>query len=103
MTSTQFDRTPGLFTDPSLATRGIPFQRWLLELHRKLAVRWGARAQSAPAIDDLRQLCIRRVPEVALRYFLGGAGEEISLERNRKAFTEVQLNPTSGVRFASVQ
>src|ERR1051325_5892593 len=103
MTPAQLNRTPGLFTDPSLATRRIALQRWLLERHRKSAVRWGAHAQSAPAIDDLRRLCIKRVPEVALRYFLGGAGEEISLERNRKAFTAVNLNPTSGVRFESVQ
>jgi L-lactate dehydrogenase (cytochrome) len=103
MNPEQRDRTPGLFTDPSLATRGIPLQRWLLKRHKKSAARWGTRAQSAPSIDDLRRLCIQRVPEVALRYFLGGAGEEISLERNRKAFTEVTLNPTSGVRFDSVQ
>jgi L-lactate dehydrogenase (cytochrome) len=99
----QGDRTPGLFTDLSLATRGIALQRWLLARHKKSAARWGALAQSAPAIEDLRRLCIKRVPEVALRYFLGGAGEEISLERNRKAFTAVNLNPTSGVRFESVQ
>src|SRR5690242_7220761 len=92
------DRTPGLFTDPSLATRRIPLQRWFLERHKKAAARWGALAQSAPSIEDLRRLCSQRVPEVALRYFLGGAGEEISLERNRRAFTDVQLNPTSGVR-----
>src|SRR5215813_3305163 len=101
-TPEQRDRTPGLFTDLSLATRGIALQRWLLERHKKSAARWGTRAQSAPSIDDLRRLCIQRVPEVVLRYFLGGAGEEISLERNRKAFTDVNLNPTSGVRFDSV-
>ena len=99
----QRNRTPGLFTDLSLATRGIALQRWLLEWHKKSAARWGTRAQSAPSIDDLRRLCIQRVPEVALRYFLGGAGEEISLHRNRKAFTEVNLNPTSGVRFDAVR
>src|SRR5215813_8958909 len=99
----QRDRTPGLFTDLSLPTRGIVLQRWLLERHKKSAARWGMLAQSAPSIDDLRSLCIQRVPEVALRYFLGGAGEEVSLERNRKAFTDVNLNPTSGVRFDTVQ
>src|SRR5258705_3990609 len=93
----QRDRTPGLFTDLSLATRGIPLQRWLLEWHKKSAARWGTRAQSAPSIADLRRLCIQRVPEVVLRYFLGGAGEEISLERNRKAFTDVHLKPTTRV------
>src|SRR6476469_5779977 len=94
----QRDRTPGLFTDLSLATRRIALQRWLLERHKKSAARWGTRAQSAPSLADLRRLCIQRVPAVALSYFSGGAGEEISLERNRKAFTEVNLNPTSGVR-----
>src|SRR5215510_3393044 len=99
----QLDRTPGLFTDLSLATRGIALQRWLLARHKKSAARWGTLAQRAPSIEDLRRLCIKRVPEVALRYFLGGAGEELSLERNREAFTEVNVNPTSGVRFDSVQ
>ena len=94
----QLDRTPGLFTDLRLATRGIALQRWLLKRHKRSAARWGTRAQSAPSIEDLRRLCLQRVPEVALSYFLGGAGEEISLERNRKAFTDVQLNPTSGVQ-----
>ena len=99
----QGDRTPGLFTDLRLATRGIALQRWFLKRHIQSAARWGTRAQSAPSIEDLRRLCLQRVPEVALSYFLGGAGEEISLARNRKAFTDVQLNPTSGVRFDSVQ
>ena len=96
------DRTPGLFTDVSLATREMAFQRWLLARHIKSAERWGRLAAQAPAIDDLRRLCIQRVPEVVLRYFLSGSGEEISLHRNRKAFTDVELNPTSGVRFESV-
>jgi L-lactate dehydrogenase (cytochrome) len=99
---TPSDRTPGLFTDVTLATREIAFQRWLLARHIKSAARWGKLAQQAPAIDDLRSLCIKRVPEVVLRYFLSGSGEEISLNRNRKAFTDVELNPTSGVKFESV-
>src|ERR1700730_13032708 len=99
---TPSDRTPGLFTDVTLATREIAFQRWLLARHIKSAARWGKLAAQAPAIDDLRSLCIKRVPEIVLRYFLSGSGEEISLNRNRKAFTYVELNPTSGVTFESV-
>src|SRR5271165_6198515 len=99
---TPSDRAPGLFTDVTLATREIAFQRWLLARHIKSAARWGKLAAQAPAIDDLRSLCIKRVPEIVLRYFLSGSGEEISLNRNRKAFTDVELNPTSGVKFESV-
>src|SRR5512138_1361556 len=66
----QRDRTPGLFTDLSLATRRIARQRWLLGRHKKSAACWGTRAQRAPSIEDLRRLCIQRVPEVVLSHFL---------------------------------
>src|SRR5260370_16012032 len=98
---TPSDRTPGLFTDVTLATREIAFQRWLLARHIKSAARWGKLAAQAPAIDDLRSLCIKRVPEIVLRYFLSGSGEEISLNRNRKAFTDVELKDRKSTRLNS--
>src|SRR5215831_6569869 len=88
------ERTPGLFTDVSLATRKMPFQRLLLKAHLRSAKKWGALAEKAPAVSDLINLCFRRMPRDALEYFRGGAGEEISATRNREAFQEVYLNPS---------
>lgn len=96
------DRTPGLYTDPSLATRKMPFQNLLLQAHGRAAKKWGQRAASAPAIADLIQLCFQRMPKDAVEYFRGGAGEETSSKRNRDAFRDVYLNPNGAVRFDSV-
>lgn len=96
------ERTPGLYTDPSLATRQMPFQKLLLRAHRRAATKWGPRAAAAPAIADLVELCFQRMPKDAVEYFRGGAGEEISSQRNRAAFRDVYLNPNGAVRFDSV-
>src|SRR5215472_1012221 len=72
------ERTPGLFTDVTLATRKMPFQRLLLKAHIRSAKKWGALAEKAPAVSDLIGLCFRRIPKDALEYFRGGAGDEIS-------------------------
>ncbi len=98
----QSERTPGLFTDPGLATRKMPFQRLLLEAHVRSAKKWGALAESAPAMSDLIDLCFRRIQRDAVEYFRGAAGDEISAKRNRDAFKEVYLNPNGAVRFPSV-
>lgn len=95
-------RTPGLFTDPALATRQMLFQRLLLTAHARSARKCAALAEGAPAVKDLIDLCFRRIPRDAVEYFRGGAGEEISASRNRAAFTNVYLNPSGGVRFPSV-
>src|SRR5258708_1533131 len=95
-------RSPGLFTDVSLATRKMHFQRWLLKWHIRSAKKWGALAEKAPAISDLANLCCKRIPSDAIQYFRGGAGEEISASRNRQAFKEVYLNPSCAVNFPSV-
>jgi L-lactate dehydrogenase (cytochrome) len=95
-------RTPGLFTDVSLATRKMHCQRWLLKCHIRSAEKWGALAEKAPAISDLVGLCYQRIPRNAIEYFRGGAGEEISASRNRQAFKDVYLNPSCAVKFPSV-
>src|SRR5512140_783374 len=87
------ERIPGLFTDPSLATRKMPCQRLLLKAHVRSARKWGALAENAPAVSDLIGLCFRRIQRDAVEYFRGGAGDEISAKRNRAAFKEVYLNP----------
>lgn len=96
------ERAPGLFTDASLATRKIPFQRLLLKAHVAAAGKWGRLAGNAPAVNDLIELCYRRIPRDAVEYFRGGAGDEISSKRNKEAFKEVFLNPNGAVRFPSV-
>ena len=96
------DRIPGLYLDPSLATRKMPFQRLLLQAHRRFAAGWEARANTAPSIADMIKLCFRRMPKDAVEYFRGGAGEETSSQRNRNAFRDVNLNPNGAVRFDSV-
>lgn len=101
-TAEEAGRTPGLFTDPSLATRRMPFQRLLLNAHVRSAAKWGALAESAPSVSDLIALCYRRIPRDAVEYFRGGAGDEISSQRNREAFKEVFLNPNGAVRFPAV-
>lgn len=96
------ERTPGLFTDPSLATRKMPFQRLMLKAHVRSAKKWEALAQNAPAVSDLIDLCFKRISRDAVEYFRGAAGEGISAKRNREAFREVYLNPNGAVRFPSV-
>lgn len=95
-------RVPGLYTDPELATRRMPFHRLLLGAHRRSAEKWSRRAAAAPAVADLIELCFRRMPRDAVEYFRGGAGEETSAKRNVAAFREVNLNPSGAVRFDSV-
>lgn len=95
-------RIPGLYTDPSLATRPMPFQKLLLGAHRRAGAKWQQRAAAAPAIADLIKLCFKRIPKDAIEYFRGGAGDEISADRNKRAFLDVNLNPNGAVRFDSV-
>ena len=97
------DRIPGLFTDPSLATRKMPCQRLLLKAHVSSAKKWGALAEEAPAVSDLINLCFRRIQRDAVEYFRGGAGDEISAKRNRDAFRDVYLNPNGAVRFPAIE
>lgn len=56
-----------------------------LERQRKLA--------EALTIQDLRQIARRRVPRAVFDYTDGGANEEISLKRNRDAYSRVEFRP----------
>ena len=46
-----------------------------------------------PSIYDLESRASRRIPRFALDYLRGGIGNEVGLQRNRKAFDEIQLIP----------
>jgi L-lactate dehydrogenase (cytochrome) len=52
------------------------------------------RLEDAQTIDDLRRLAKRRTPRAAFDYTDGAAEEEISLERARQAFRDIEFHPT---------
>ena len=52
------------------------------------------RLASALTIADLRRIAKRRTPRAAFDYTDGAAEEELSLERARQAFREIQFHPT---------
>jgi L-lactate dehydrogenase (cytochrome) len=52
------------------------------------------RIEDALTIDDLRRLARRRTPRAAFDYTDGAAEEEISLERARQAFRDIEFHPT---------
>ncbi|MFD7552243.1 alpha-hydroxy acid oxidase [Streptomyces sp. NPDC059816] len=56
----------------------------------------GARRRLAAAADvaDLRAAARRRAPRAVFDYTDGGAGEELSLARNRSAFHRIEFRPT---------
>lgn len=52
-----------------------------------------ARLSRAADLWDLRRIARRRTPKPAFDYVDGGAGREITLQRNRRAFDDVVLRP----------
>jgi isopentenyl diphosphate isomerase/L-lactate dehydrogenase-like FMN-dependent dehydrogenase len=48
-------------------------------------------------IEDLRQLARRRLPRAVFDYVDGGAGDEVTLRENCRAFQEVVLRPRHAV------
>ena len=52
------------------------------------------RLDGAQTIDDLRRLAKRRTPKAAFDYTDGAAEEEISLQRARQAFRDIEFHPT---------
>ncbi len=48
---------------------------------------------NAASIDDLRLIAKRRMPKFAFDFIDGGAEDEISLQKNRSAFQEIELLP----------
>lgn len=96
-------RSAGMFTDLSLATRPVAFQRFCVNRHLKSARYWGELASHAPANADLRSLAFKRMPKNAIEYFRGAAGEnEISAARNERAFRDIFLNPHCARKFQNV-
>jgi len=49
--------------------------------------------RKAITIEELRALARRRLPAFALEYLEGGAEDEVTLRRNRKAFERVAFVP----------
>lgn len=45
------------------------------------------------AIEDLRRLALRRLPEGVVGYLEGGGEDEVTLRRNRRAFEEWEIVP----------
>ena len=52
------------------------------------------RLDDAQTIDDLRRIAKRRTPRAAFDYTDGAAEDEISLERARQAFRDIEFHPT---------
>ncbi|EUA42525.1 FMN-dependent dehydrogenase family protein [Mycobacterium xenopi 4042] len=51
------------------------------------------RLDAALTIDDLRRLARRRTPQAAFDYADGAADDEISLDRARQAFRDIEFHP----------
>ncbi|MBM6622384.1 alpha-hydroxy-acid oxidizing protein [Micrococcaceae bacterium RIT802] len=60
------------------------------------------RLARAADLWDLRRIARRRTPKPAFDYVDGGAGREVTLERNRRAFADVELLPSILGGHASV-
>jgi L-lactate dehydrogenase (cytochrome) len=52
------------------------------------------RLAAAYTIEDLRRLAKRRTPKAAFDYTDGAADDELSLERARQAFRDIEFHPT---------
>jgi L-lactate dehydrogenase (cytochrome) len=53
-------------------------------------------------IDDLRELARRRLPRMVFDYIDGGAGDEVTLADNCRAFDTVTFRPRGAVELAAV-
>ncbi|HZU50201.1 MAG TPA: alpha-hydroxy-acid oxidizing protein, partial [Mycobacterium sp.] len=51
------------------------------------------RLDTALTIDDLRRIAKRRTPRAAFDYTDGAAEDEISLDRARQAFRDIEFHP----------
>ncbi|KJE19608.1 alpha-hydroxyacid dehydrogenase, FMN-dependent L-lactate dehydrogenase [Frankia torreyi] len=51
------------------------------------------RVQDAVNVEDVRKLARRRLPRVVFDALAGGAGDEVSLRRNRTAFDRIEFRP----------
>ncbi|GAA3282225.1 alpha-hydroxy acid oxidase [Nesterenkonia halobia] len=79
-----------------MVKRQIPDPRELVELmqfRRPSLDRVGSRLARAQSIDDLRTIARRRTPAAAFDYTDGAAEAEVSLQRARQAFEDVEFHP----------
>ena len=53
-----------------------------------------ARLEKAQTIEDLRKIAKRRTPSAAFDYTDGAADDEISMNRARQAFKDVEFHPS---------
>lgn len=61
----------------------------------------GADFRRAQSIAELAAMARRRLPHFAWEYLAGGAGDELTLARNRQAFAEIGLLPRTLVGCAT--
>lgn len=77
--------------------RRVPRWAELAPLLRPRRPRLGGterRLAAAACVEDLRAVARRRTPRAVFDYVDGGAGEELSLARNRAAFRRVEFQPS---------
>ncbi|WP_193047970.1 alpha-hydroxy acid oxidase [Mycolicibacterium baixiangningiae] len=80
-----------------MVTRQVPNRSALLELlkfKKPELNRKRRRLDAALTIGDLRAIAKRRTPRAAFDYTDGSADDEISLERARQAFLDVEFSPS---------
>ncbi|WP_197377260.1 alpha-hydroxy acid oxidase [Mycolicibacterium baixiangningiae] len=80
-----------------MVTRQVPNRSALLELmkfKKPELNRKRRRLDAALTIGDLRTIAKRRTPKAAFDYTDGSADDEISLERARQAFLDVEFSPS---------
>src|SRR6201996_6939117 len=80
-----------------MVTRQLPKPGELLELMKFKKPELNGkkrRLDSALTIGDLRTIAKRRTPKAAFDYTDGSAEDEISLERARQAFRDIEFHPT---------
>lgn len=78
-------------------TRRVPKLRDftpLIRFNKPQLDRTQRRLDAALTIQDLRRIAQRRTPKAAFDYADGGAEEEISIERARQAFRDIEFHPS---------
>jgi L-lactate dehydrogenase (cytochrome) len=66
----------------------------LIQLKRPRLDATRRRLDAAFTIDDLRRIAKRRTPKAAFDYADGAAEDELSIERARQAFRDIEFHPT---------
>ena len=66
----------------------------LIQFKRPELDRTKRRLDAALTIEDLRRIAKRRTPKAAFDYTDGAAEDELSIERARQAFRDIEFHPT---------